>query len=294
MTKDGCDLPAGARKPRLLATMPDASEYTPDPVPPPEIPVGRLNVGEWRNHPKVRQAYALAALAHDGQTYGKSGIPYIEHVCGVAETVYRVTMQHQRDITLDRLTDELCAALLHDTLEDKGHLVTPALLTARFGQRVSDIVSFCTDEHKVEDAMEKQEWWNRKQPYLAKLAYAGTSPEWRTRHEDLVSAATVCCADKLYNQRSSNKKLEYAIKHGSATNPLPHKFWAGFKQAQMWRARYDHMLALAFQTLDKELAATPHRRLSQLVDTLNREVDELRWMMTHLQAAKERPAVHQW
>lgn len=273
--------------------MPDASGYSADIPTATEIPAGRLSVGAFRDHPKVRQAYALAALAHEGQTYGKSTIPYIEHVCGVAETVYRTTMQHQPDIAPERLSDELCAALLHDTLEDKGHLVTPKLLTERFGQRVSDIVRFCTDEHKINDEVEKQEWWDRKQPYLAKLANAAGSPEWKYRQEDLVSAAIVCCADKLYNQRSSNKRLEYAIKHGSDAKPLVHEFWAGFKQAQMWRARYDQMLSLAFEALDKELAPTPHQRLTRLVDTLSTEVEDMRWMMTHLQAAKDRPAVHQ-
>ena len=57
------------------------------------------------------KAYCYAAKAHEGQTR-KDGSPYITHPLAVANIV--------ADLKLD--TDSLCAALLHDCIEDtKSH-----------------------------------------------------------------------------------------------------------------------------------------------------------------------------
>src|SRR6188472_1938010 len=56
---------------------------------------------------KVRQAYQIGAMAHDGQTR-KSGEAYITHPVAVAGIL--------ADLRLD--AEALCAAILHDTLED--------------------------------------------------------------------------------------------------------------------------------------------------------------------------------
>ena len=56
---------------------------------------------------KIRKAYEYAAALHAGQ-YRASGEPYISHPVAVAEIV--------AGLELD--TDSICAALLHDTVED--------------------------------------------------------------------------------------------------------------------------------------------------------------------------------
>jgi GTP pyrophosphokinase len=62
--------------------------------------------------PKVLSAYEVAARAHDGQKRRVSGEPYINHPFRVMMTVM--------DTFNIRDPDVLCAALLHDVLEDTG------------------------------------------------------------------------------------------------------------------------------------------------------------------------------
>ena len=72
----------------------------------------------------LRSAHDIAERAHDGQSR-LSGEPYIEHPLAVAGIL--------ADLHLD--VDTLCAALLHDTVEDTG--VTMEEITERFGDQVA-------------------------------------------------------------------------------------------------------------------------------------------------------------
>ena len=65
------------------------------------------STGKNYNIEKITKAYEFAEQLHNGQ-FRKSGEPYICHPVAVAEIV--------AGLGLD--TDSICAALLHDTLED--------------------------------------------------------------------------------------------------------------------------------------------------------------------------------
>ncbi|MDX2298413.1 MAG: bifunctional (p)ppGpp synthetase/guanosine-3',5'-bis(diphosphate) 3'-pyrophosphohydrolase [Xanthomonadaceae bacterium] len=80
---------------------------------------------------KVRQAYAIAAKAHVGQTR-KSGEDYITHPVAVASIL--------ADLHLDAET--LCAAILHDALEDTP--LPRAEIAERFGEPVAELVDGVT------------------------------------------------------------------------------------------------------------------------------------------------------
>ena len=56
---------------------------------------------------KIKKAYEYAKELHEGQ-FRKSGEPYITHPLSVALIVSQLELD----------TDSICAALLHDTLED--------------------------------------------------------------------------------------------------------------------------------------------------------------------------------
>ena len=80
---------------------------------------------------KVRQAYAIAATAHVGQTR-KSGEDYITHPVAVASIL--------ADLHLDAET--LCAAILHDALEDTP--LPRSEIAERFGEPVAELVDGVT------------------------------------------------------------------------------------------------------------------------------------------------------
>ena len=61
---------------------------------------------------KIKKAYLHAAEFHEGQ-FRQSGEPFVYHPIAVAEIV----------ATLELDTDSICAALLHDTVEDCGDKV---------------------------------------------------------------------------------------------------------------------------------------------------------------------------
>ncbi len=91
----------------------------------------------------VRRAYALGASAHAGQTRA-SGEPYITHPVAVASIL--------ADLRMDAET--LCAAILHDALEDTP--LEHRVLVDAFGDTVADLVEGVTklDRLKFRDRQE--------------------------------------------------------------------------------------------------------------------------------------------
>ncbi len=75
----------------------------------------------------VRRAHAYAARAHEGQ-WRRTGHPYISHPLAVANILGEMRMDHET----------LCAALLHDVIEDTG--VSKETLGGEFGEEVAQIV----------------------------------------------------------------------------------------------------------------------------------------------------------
>ena len=91
------------------------------------------STGNQYNIEKITQAYRYASKMHDGQ-FRDSGEPYISHPLAVAEIV--------AGLRLD--TDSICAALLHDTVEDCADRTSLADLEKRFGKTVAMLVDGLT------------------------------------------------------------------------------------------------------------------------------------------------------
>jgi len=92
-------------------------------------------------HPKadirlIERAYEVAAHWHAGQLR-KSGDPYITHPLAVATILAELGMNHET----------ICAALLHDTIEDTPY--TLAELRREFGEDVAALVDGVTKLDKV-------------------------------------------------------------------------------------------------------------------------------------------------
>ena len=94
---------------------------------------------------KIESAYNYAADLHAGQ-FRQSGEPYISHPLAVAEIV--------SELELD--TDSICAALLHDTVEDCSDRTNLEEIRSRFGEDVALLVDGVTKivQMKVEDKEE--------------------------------------------------------------------------------------------------------------------------------------------
>jgi (p)ppGpp synthase/HD superfamily hydrolase len=180
--------------------------------------------------PRFEQALQYACMLHNGQVRKGTRVPYVSHLLSVAA----LALEYGAD------EDEAIAALLHDAVEDAGGQARLLDLRARFGERVADIVSGCTDT----DKQPKPPWDKRKEAYIKGLAQK--SP----------SAHLVSCCDKLHNVRSIIADLRTAGGDAFA------KFTGG-KAGTLWY--YQSLLAEY-----RRLHVTP-----RLVEELDRAVAEM-------------------
>lgn len=89
--------------------------------------------GKKYNIDKIKKAYLFADELHEGQ-FRVSGEKYIYHPDCRAEIV----------VSLGLDTDSICAALLHDTVEDCGTKVNLEQIRSDFGEDVSMLVDGLT------------------------------------------------------------------------------------------------------------------------------------------------------
>ena len=100
--------------------------------------IGRLKnilkaTGKCYDMDKIERAYEYAKNLHEGQ-FRMSGDPYISHPIAVAEIV--------AGLELD--TDSICAALLHDTVEDCAEKTDLREIEKLFGKDVCTLVDGLT------------------------------------------------------------------------------------------------------------------------------------------------------
>ncbi len=136
------------------------------------------------NMEKIKAAYEYAAVMHEGQ-FRKSGEPYITHPISVAIIV--------AELELD--TDSICAALLHDTIEDCKDKTNLDLLKNKFGAEVAELVDGLTKltdirfENKEDESIE-----NLRKMFLA-------------MSKD-IRVIFIKLADRLHNMRTLSAKSE--------------------------------------------------------------------------------------
>jgi len=153
---------------------------------------------------KIMRAYEYAKALHEGQ-YRISGEPYIMHPVAVAEIV--------ASLGLD--TDSICAALLHDTVEDCGTKVSLQSISSEFGPDVAMLVDGLTKlvqipfEDKEEEHME-----NLRKMFLA-------------MSKD-VRVIFIKLCDRLHNMRTlsakrDDKRRKTALETMQVYAPLAHR-----------------------------------------------------------------------
>lgn len=92
-----------------------------------------ISTGKKYDLEKIERAYRYAEKLHEGQ-FRQSGEPYISHPLAVAEIV----------ASLELDTDSICAALLHDTVEDCADRTNLQELRSLFGEDVALLVDGLT------------------------------------------------------------------------------------------------------------------------------------------------------
>ncbi len=153
---------------------------------------------------KIRQAYLYAAELHEGQ-FRNSGEAYISHPIAVAEIA--------AGLGLD--TDSICAALLHDTVEDCAEKVNLEEIRHRFGDVVAELVDGLTKMVNIPFAdKEEQSIENLRKMLLA-------------MSRDIRVIFIKLC-DRLHNMRTldakpENKRRMTALETMNVYAPLAHR-----------------------------------------------------------------------
>lgn len=208
---------------------------------------------------RYRDALQFAATVHDAHMRKGTEIAYLSHLISVSALV----MESGGNET------EAIAALLHDSIEDRGtdyrsgFLVEPrqgrdALkrdIKLLFGSDVLRIVEHCTDDEYLPGGRTApkgsiEEWKKRKRAYLAKLA----------RQVDR-GALRVSCADKLHNARAI--LADYEVEGESVWQ----RFTADTKALQLWY--YDGLakrLSQRARVLDDPALTRMARQLRAVVE----------------------------
>lgn len=137
----------------------------------------------------VKKAYYYAENLHSGQLR-QSGEPYINHPLNVA---YILTEMHAD-------TDTICAALLHDTLEDTN--ITKEEIAHDFNQNVADLVDGVTKLAKMNFSSKQEQ------------NYANTRKIITSITNDVRIIIIKLC-DRLHNMRTLQFKSEFKQKENA-------------------------------------------------------------------------------
>ena len=162
------------------------------------------NVSDNYDFDKIIRAYEYAKSLHEGQ-YRKSGEEYIYHPLAVAYIV--------AELELD--TDSVCAALLHDTVEDCKEKTDIEIVKNLFGAEVAELVDGVTKltdipfESKEDESIEN----------LRKMFFAMSKD---------IRVIFIKLADRLHNMRtlsvrSDVKRRSIALETMHVYAPLAHR-----------------------------------------------------------------------
>ncbi|MEG2014810.1 MAG: HD domain-containing protein, partial [Clostridia bacterium] len=125
---------------------------------------------------QILDAFDVAKSAHDGQ-FRASGRPYITHPTIVADILI--------DMGLD--VPAICAALLHDTVEDTS--ITDTDIRVKFGDEIADLVKGVTKLDKIQfNSIEEEQAENIRKMFFAMA-------------KD-IRVMIIKLADRLHNMRS--------------------------------------------------------------------------------------------
>lgn len=117
---------------------------------------------------KIYEASFFARDCHEGQFRKYTGLPYITHPMRVAAIVQEMPISTCRPANCYK-AEMIQAAWLHDTVEDCG--ITCEMISARFGERVADMVFDMTNPSKIYPELSRRERKELDRKHLADVPW---------------------------------------------------------------------------------------------------------------------------
>lgn len=143
---------------------------------------------------RFQKAVSLACDLHRNQKRKNLPTPFIAHPLSVAALVIENIEQIESNPMLAE--DYAIAAVLHDTIEDQGGMLTYEIIEKLFGKNIADIVLLLSDSAAAKGET-KPPKATRNRIYRQKMESAP------------LGVVLISCCDKLHNLRSM--KADYDI-----------------------------------------------------------------------------------
>ena len=203
----------------------------------------------------IVRAYEFAARMHDGQ-FRDSGDPYITHPIAVAE----LTAELMPD------TDAVCAALLHDTVEDCGATVEE--ISKLFNKQIAELVDGLTKLVQIPfDDKEDEHMENLRKMFLA-------------MSRDIRVLFVKLC-DRLHNMRTlgvrkDEKRRTTALETMHVYAPLAHRLGIQRIKQELELLALSYLDPVGYNEVSREI----ERRYGQNRAFLDRASEQIRVKMS--------------
>ena len=203
---------------------------------------------------RITQAYVFARNAHEGQKR-RSGEPYIIHPVAVAQILAGMDMDG----------DSICAALLHDVVEDTP--VTDQQVRASFGDSVAQLVDGVTKIGQIPfspDQMEEQQNENIRKMLLA-------------MSRD-IRVIIIKLADRVHNMRTLSfmpeEKRRFKAKETlEIYAPIAHRLGIRAFKEELEDLAIRYLDPVAYEEISKTLESQVESRQAFL-DSIQKEIGE--------------------
>ena len=209
---------------------------------------------------KVERAYCFAAEKHQAQRR-RSGELYINHPVEVALILAELKMD----------SDVVCAALLHDTVEDTDTSVTD--VSAMFGETVAELVDGVTKLTNIDvDTMDEKQALNLRKMFLA-------------MSKD-IRVVIIKLADRLHNMRTlaalaPDRRVFKARETMDVYAPLADRLGMSSIKWELEDLSFFYLEPEAYQRIARMVAESREARERYLAETIKILTDELKG--THME-----------
>ena len=203
---------------------------------------------------KIIRAYEYASFMHKDQKR-KSGEPYIIHPLNVAYILARLGLD----------TTTICAALLHDVVEDTK--ATYEDIKERFGEDTATLVEGVTKLSKLFKTVEEAKVENYKKMFIAM--------------EKDIRVIILKLADRLHNVRTlgylrRDRQIAISKETIELYAPIAHKLGMYDMKMKLQDGAFKYLYPEDYEKVKKELEENLNKNEMFLENTKNRIVSELR------------------
>ena len=184
------------------------------------------------NIPLIEKAYQVAYNAHDGQKR-RSGEPYIIHPISVACILVELGMD----------TESICAALLHDVVEDTQ--VSLAEIQRMFGEEIANLIDGVTKLGRIPYSSREEQQAENLRKMLIAMA-------------DDIRVIIIKLADRLHNMRTiefmpPQKQRDKALENMEVYAPIAHRLGIRAVKEELEDISLRYLDPVAYEEIEKAL-----------------------------------------